>query len=640
MRKNSSKLILAVIGAILICCLCGFFGTSLKAQLNLDGEYGKGYQLVYKVDSSEELTTKKAAEVLEKRLFGFGASSVTSSVEGNVITLQATGLSADKIEQIRTDLTATGEVTLRNSANELLMNGADVLAENALLSVMKDTNDAVYYVLNVADGDAFYKATATLALQTNKLMVVWMDYQEGQDYTAEAAKSAPGYLAAAAVSSGMRESCYMVSAKNYDDSIRYAVIVNGGILPAKVTETSFAAVEPKSSLSSALLTIVCPLALALGYMIARYGAAGIVSTLMMAGYGVAFFKMTQLSNVLFNSDLVAVFAISVALGLLLTVIVYEKSRKELLRGRNLSASYTAAYQSQSISNWESAIIMIVTGGIGVLLLKDTARSMAIAAALGGVCNLVFMVIWNKLMLMDLIESGYISKNSFGVKESELPDVEKGESYQEKVTASPLRMLVANKACNYLFYALAVGGCIMAFTSGNSWMIILTAAIAVILAGCYGYFRYRKISAIAIAAAGCTAAFGSLLVTGLLSHADGQSLACCSVALGCAILMLNELKTAFRPISREKLNQEKMDRVIDTALNNLTIACCIALVGSLSGIKPAGIILAVLAIASAIAVSGSLWVNMTRTNSDRKPAKRKNNRKELKERTIFGLNEVK
>ena len=246
MKKNNKKILSAIIGILLIAVLSVVFGSKLESITNKNFELSSGYQLVYQVDSTESLLIDQVAAVLEKRLYNFGATEVKTSVEGSTVTLNYSGI--EDSETVRKYLTMTGLVSFRNFADEELM---DISALNAQTPFMAASSPAateenpdlsLLYIL-VSDTEKFRAVTTQLMFETSKYLVVWVDYDESYKFEQEMESTNPKFLAAAAVNSVIDSDAYITSAHSFEETKNIVATVNGGALPAPITETAFNAVN-------------------------------------------------------------------------------------------------------------------------------------------------------------------------------------------------------------------------------------------------------------------------------------------------------------------------------------------------------------------------------------------------------------
>ncbi|HQB32782.1 MAG TPA: hypothetical protein PLI19_05560, partial [Erysipelotrichaceae bacterium] len=206
MKKNNRKLFTAIIGILLIAVLSAIFGSKLNSITNKNFELAGGFQLVYQVDSSDQLTVEQVADVLEKRLYNFGAIEVEKTIEGSTVTLNYSGI--EDSETVRKYLIKTGLVSFRNAADEELMD-ISALKENMPFmaapspkATEENPNISLLYIL-VGDAEKFRTVTTQLLFEASKYLVVWVDYKETMKFEKEIESTNPAFLAAAMVTTAL-----------------------------------------------------------------------------------------------------------------------------------------------------------------------------------------------------------------------------------------------------------------------------------------------------------------------------------------------------------------------------------------------------------------------------------------------------
>lgn len=655
MKKNNSKLILFLVGLLIAGTVLAIFGRTVKSGQKLDLEYGSGHEIVYIVDSQDAEVVKSTAAVLEKRAAGMGASGYETVINGNTITLHVTGV--EDIESLRKAMLKKGLLTFRDSADKLLMDGAVLNADTAV-QVLQN-NNAVYYVLKVSDTETFYSVTSALASAQDKNMVIWLDFDGTTTYKAESEKTSNQlYLAAAPVSSGIKEDCYITTSHPYEEAVVTAAIINSGALPAAVTESSFNEYAAKTGVNGYNTLWTClwgTLALVALAGILRYGLAGVVTAVVMAVYAVAYFTSVRLLHVPFSSKVVVLFAIMLAGGLALIIKPYERFRLNLLKGRNVNASLDQAYGETYVNVIESGVAGIVVGLVSLLLMRSDL-TLTVCIMSGAVLNLVLFVFANQSLMKNLVGSRYADKVTlYAVKASDLPDVSAGDTYSPKAPkfALDFAKLLGNNVALLVMLALAVVAVFACGFNNISWAL-LAGAIAVVVIALYSYFRYRDFYPAVIAVALCTALLTCMLA-GLLNKnlINAAGLAGLAVAATMVLLAVRDIKSGYRILNREKVNAEKLGNFANSCFNGilgylLPVLCAglvlsVAAFSSLGGFANTllGFAVILLAVLSVVLAGGRVWYMFAEKNMTRKPKKsNKKKKKELKETTIFGINEVK
>ncbi len=246
MRKNNKKLFSALIGILMIAILTVVFGSKLNAITNKNFELADGFQLVYQVDSEEKLTIDQVAEVLEQRLYNFGATEVKATIEGSTVTLNYSGI--EDSETVRKYLTMIGVVSFRNAADEELMDISVLDKDTPFMvapsqSKTEESKDLSLLYILVSDNEKFKTVTTQLMFETSKYLVVWVDYDETYKFEKEQGSTSPKFLAAAAVNSVIDSDAYITSAHSFEVTKNIVATVNAGSLKAPITEISFNIVE-------------------------------------------------------------------------------------------------------------------------------------------------------------------------------------------------------------------------------------------------------------------------------------------------------------------------------------------------------------------------------------------------------------
>ena len=657
MRKNGQRLIYLVIGIVLALFISVFYGPKAKAQQNVGLDFANGYQLVYKVNSSDEAVVKKAAEVLQKRILSYGAKECEYIISGSDVTIQFTGI--EDAEAMRKNITKKGELTMRNSDDELIMD-ASVLNPDAPIALSKSGDDEVI-VLNVKDTDTFYQKTASQAAATNKYMVIWVDFEEGtQKYSDESSKSNPAYLAAATVTSGIEGSCYINTHHKHEEAFQQVVLAFSGALPAEVSETAFNEITARfGSFETVWKGIIIGSLAAAGGLVYLFGVAGCTTMLMMLLNAIAYFAFTALLGGRFDGYQLAAYALSTLGGILMMLPVLKEFKLNLLRGRNMQAALDNAMAVNGRTVWEAAVVQIALGGIGMLLFRNDLLQAAGSVLIGGICNLLFFVLWNRFMLKDLVASGYCSNlKLFRVDPAKLPDVQKGEAYVEKESSVNINFAALLKGkLPYVIFAVSLAALLL--VSGNAektalWKALCVAAIVIALAEVYVLFAYKDRYALMPLFLCFDAMIG--IIAAVTGTGKFAGMVLCAVALSAVGLftLISTYRSEFKGIAREKLNDDKISKFVNGLLGRFTENYCYAAVMFLVLVlalaitaKNMQIFTACVVVRAGAFVSASLlaskgWMEQITKFIERKPKKsnKKKGGKERSETVIFGLNEVK
>ena len=326
---------------------------------------------------------------------------------------------------------------------------------------------------------------------------------------------------------------------------------------------------------------------------------------------------------------------------------------------NWRPSYWGLRHRNGRTVWEAAVVQIALGGIGMLLFRNDLLQAAGSVLIGGICNLLFFVLWNRFMLKDLVASGYCSNlKLFRVDPAKLPDVQKGEAYVEKESSVNINFAALLKGkLPYVIFAVSLAALLL--VSGNAektalWKALCVAAIVIALAEVYVLFAYKDRYALMPLFLCFDAMIGIIAAVAGTGKFAGMVL--CAVALSAVGLftLISTYRSEFKGIAREKLNDDKISKFVNGLLGRFTENYCYAAVMFLVLVlalaitaKNMQIFTACVVVRAGAFVSASLlaskgWMEQITKFIERKPKKsnKKKGGKERSETVIFGLNEVK
>ena len=294
-NKKIKKGKLAWFGIIIavIAILAATTYNTISSHLNLGLDLKGGFEILYQVTPLDENSTVDMTAVvnsISKRVNVLGVSEPSITVEGtDRIRVQLAGV-ADQ-DSAREMIGTTANLTFRDvDDNELA--DSSILTEGGA-SLGYDSNGLPVVSLKIADQTKFAEITSTIAAKTSgeNIMVIWLDWSEGDSYKTEAAKQSSGgepkYISAASVSSQITGDCQISGNFTEDEARTLANLINSGSLPVKMTELSSNVVSAAFGMDALSKTALAGLVGVIGvmlYMIIKYKMPGVISALMLVAY--------------------------------------------------------------------------------------------------------------------------------------------------------------------------------------------------------------------------------------------------------------------------------------------------------------------------------------------------------------------
>lgn len=434
--KKSRIVILLTIIAI-IGVLIGATFTTIKDNLNLGLDLQGGFEILYQVsplNEGDDVDMDSVVDSITKRVNVLGVSEPSITVEGDDrVRVQLAGVTDQ--DEAREMIGTTANLTFRDvDDNELA--DSSILTEGGA-SLAYDENNKPVVSLKIADNDKFGEMTSEISQKDSgsNIMVIWLDYQDGDSYQTEASKAAngeePAYISAATVSSEITGDCQISGNFTEAEAKNLASLINSGSLPVKMTEISSNVVSAQfgsDALSKTAIAGLVGVILVMLFMIIRYRLPGIVSAVMLVAYIWAVFGIYSLMGAVFTLSGIGALVLGVGMTVDVNIIDFERIRQELWKGRSVpnairegqQISFSAIFDSQ-FTTLITALIMYIWGtgsvkGFATMLIITVLMTMVLNV---GLCRI----------FMNLIVSSHIADNHpgwFAVKKNQIPDVSKGE----------------------------------------------------------------------------------------------------------------------------------------------------------------------------------------------------------------------
>lgn len=439
-NKKIKKGKLAWFGIIIavIAILAATTYNTIYSHLNLGLDLKGGFEILYQVTPLDENSTVDMTAVvnsISKRVNVLGVSEPSITVEGtDRIRVQLAGV-ADQ-DSAREMIGTTANLTFRDvDDNELA--DSSILTEGGA-SLGYDSNGLPVVSLKIADQTKFAEITSTIAAKTSgeNIMVIWLDWSEGDSYKTEAAKQSSGgepkYISAASVSSQITGDCQISGNFTEDEARTLANLINSGSLPVKMTELSSNVVSAAFGMDALSKTALAGLVGVIGvmlYMIIKYKMPGVISALMLVAYIWTVFGLYSLMGAVFTLSAIGALVLGVGMTVDVNIINFERIRQELFKGRSVRNAANTGQQLSLSAIFDAQFTTLIAALIMYIWGNGTVKGFATMLIITVIMTLVLNVALSKILLSLVVDSGICDDKPewFGVKKSQIPDVSKGES---------------------------------------------------------------------------------------------------------------------------------------------------------------------------------------------------------------------
>ncbi len=432
--KTFRTLVLLVILTIGICfCFSPLF-KNLKFGLDLQG----GFEVLYEVKSIDgsKMTSDKmnsTYKTLSKRIDSLGVSEPEIVIEGdNKIRVKLAGVSDE--DEARKQLSTVATLSFRDTNNNLLMT-SDVLKSGGA-KVTTDSSGRPAVLLSVKNKDKFYAVTNKIKDYDSNMIVIWLDYEEGDSYENEKAScgsSGSKCLSAATVSQGFASDVIIQGNFTEEEVNNLVDLINSGSLPSKLTEVSSKTVAASfgdDTLNKTLLAGIIGVAVIMIILIMLYHLSGFVFSFAMLLYTLLVFFIFWLVGGVLTLPGIAALVLGIGMAVDANVITYTRIKEELYQGRSLETAFKMGTHESASSIFDSNITTLLVAIIMFMFGESSVKGFATMLLITIFVTIFSMVIITRIILKSLIKTGYFDNKTnlfINVKDKDIPEVSRGES---------------------------------------------------------------------------------------------------------------------------------------------------------------------------------------------------------------------
>src|SRR5690625_502296 len=286
--KNRGKIVAFVLIVLIFAGTIGTTVTGIIKDINLGLDLQGGFEVLYEEEpiAEDQKVNKELLEAtvqtLNDRVNRLGISEAVIDIEGeDRIRVQLAGVE-DQTEA-REILATSARLSFRDVNDQEHLDGSDIKEGSAKQDFNPQTKQPVV-TLELKSAEKFGEVTTDIKNMgaPNNLLVIWMDFQEGDSFEAEAQKAEPKYISAPSVSNTINDTRVEISGSfTIESAKRLADVINSGSLPVHMNELFSESVGAQfgvQALNETIIAGIVGVGLIFVFMIAFYRFPGLIAS--------------------------------------------------------------------------------------------------------------------------------------------------------------------------------------------------------------------------------------------------------------------------------------------------------------------------------------------------------------------------
>ncbi|HJG32766.1 MAG TPA: protein translocase subunit SecDF [Jeotgalicoccus aerolatus] len=449
MKKKSSKLIIALMIVVVLFTAIGLTLKDVLKDVNLGLDLQGGFEVLYQVEPLEEGDTiddsavESTASTLDSRVNVLGVSEPNIQIEdNNRIRVQLAGI--DDQQEARELLSTQAELTIRDVDDNVLLSGKD-LVQGGASQGFDEMNNAMVS-LELRDSDKFREVTEEISQKPagENLMVIWMDFTEGEDsFREEVQKENPKFISAPTVSQPINSTDVMISGgfdgqEGVERAQNISALLNSGSLPVKLTEvysTSVGAQFGEEALDETVTAGLIGVGLVFLFMLVFCRLPGLVAVVTLTVYiYLTIAGFNAISGVLTLPGIAALI-LGVGMAVDANIILYERLKDELRIGRTLKHAYKKAASSSIWTIVDANLTTLIAAIVLFIFGTSSVKGFATMLLLSILMSFVTAVFLTRVIMSLIVKSNYFNRKIglFGVKQKNTYKISEGKEIEDLTT---------------------------------------------------------------------------------------------------------------------------------------------------------------------------------------------------------------
>ncbi|MGD6853756.1 protein translocase subunit SecDF [Bacillus infantis] len=465
-----SRIVAFFLIVILIGSLMGGTTKNILNNIKLGLDLQGGFEVLYDVETKDDTEVTRevlnsTAEALDRRVNVLGVSEPSIQIEGDSrIRVQLAGV--DDQNKARELLSTEANLSFRDVNDREMMNGSDLVEGGAKQTF--DENGKPSVSLTLKSAEKFKEVTQEIVNMgtPNNLLVIWLDYEEGDSFKEESQKEDPKYLSAPQVSQVFnQDTVSIVGNFSLEEAKTLSSLLKAGALPVELTEeysTSVGAKFGEDAMQKTITGGIIGILIIFLFMLVFYRFPGFVATITLSIYIYLVLLVFDWMNGVLTLPGIAALILGVGMAVDANIITYERIKEELKVGKSIKSAFQAGNKNSLSTILDANITTILAAVVLFLYGTSSVKGFATMLILSILASFITAVYGSRLLLGLWVNSRIFTKKPawFGVKKSEIKDIAENYDTLDLPTKYDRFDFVGHRRKFFIFsIAMAVAGII-------------------------------------------------------------------------------------------------------------------------------------------------------------------------------------
>lgn len=435
--KKRGKLVAFFLIVIALGIVIGTSTTGVTKNISLGLDLQGGFEVLYQVEPIDEdaeisrSLMEGTVRTLNDRVNRLGISEAVIDIEGeDRIRVQLAGV--ENQEQAREMLATSAQLSFRDVNDVEYMDGSDIQGGSAKQDFDPTTNAPVV-TLQLNDSNKFADVTTEISqMKPNNLLVIWMDFAEGDSFQEEVMKEEPKFVSSPAVDKPLYSSDVMISGNFTVESAQMlADVINSGSLPVHMTEifsTSVGAQFGDQALKETVIAGIVGLSLVIIFLVFTYRFTGLIASINLIVYTFLVLLVFYLMNGILTLSGIAALILGIGMAVDANVISFERYKEEIRTGKSIRAAFESGNKNSFRTILDANITTMIAAVVLFIFGTSSVKGFATMLIISILVSFLTAVFGTRFLTSFWVKSGYLKgKYSwFGVKEKDIKDLDAEE----------------------------------------------------------------------------------------------------------------------------------------------------------------------------------------------------------------------